>query len=227
MGLAIACCYFYVSTKQFSAKKYGLSFWLVVALPLVATYTLRERRSPIISYDVLNYHLLQTERTLRGPLFGPGDYFPSLMPFNPAADTLAGISRLFLGFRLGTIFNLVALVCAAQISDKLLRPFIKNSWLRSASVLLIVLSGEFTFEISAYMVDLLTLPLLLEATSPHLARGRSQKSTGQPYSRGSATWRQRSVQTYEPRGRVTAHCDVCLQDGSDSRHFRSLISSSF
>src|SRR5713101_1484947 len=48
------------------------------------------------------------------------------LPFNPVPDTLTGISRLFLGFRLGTVINLLALIWAAQIADKLLRPFIDH-----------------------------------------------------------------------------------------------------
>jgi len=161
--LAAACWYFYISTKQFRAEKFGRSFWLLVGLPLLLVYLLRAA-FPDHSYDVLSYHLLHAERSLRGPLFGPGDFFPTALPFNPAADTLTGISRLFLGFRLGTVINLLALIWAAQIADKILRPFVGRAWLRSVCVLLFVLSENLLFEISTYMVDLLTLPLMLEAT---------------------------------------------------------------
>ena len=163
VSLAAVCWYFYVSTRPFPRVKFHLSFWLVVGLPLLAAYLLRAAL-PDHSYDVLTYHLLHAERSLRGTLFGPGDFFPSPVPFNPAADTLAGISRLFLGYRLGTVLNLLALIWAAQISDKILRPFVGRAWLRSVLVLLIVLSEQLLFEISTYMVDLLALPLLLEAT---------------------------------------------------------------
>jgi hypothetical protein len=161
--LAAAGLYLYVTSKQFPAEKFGHSFWLLVGLPLLLAYLLRAA-FPDHSYDVLNYHLLNAERTLRGTLFGPGDFFPTAFAFNPVADTLSGISRLFLGFRLGTVINLCALVWAAQVVDKILRPFISRSWPRSACVLLILLSETLLFEISTYMVDLLTLPLMLEAT---------------------------------------------------------------
>src|SRR6266513_4228721 len=36
-----ACWYVYVSTKQFRAEKFGRSFWLLVALPLLVAYLLR------------------------------------------------------------------------------------------------------------------------------------------------------------------------------------------
>jgi hypothetical protein len=161
--LAATCWYLYISTKQFRAERFGRSFWLLVGLPLLLVYLLRAA-FPDHSYDVLSYHLLHAERSLRGPLFGPGDFFPTALPFNPAADTLTGISRLFLGFRLGTIINLLALIWTAQIADKILRPFVGRAWLRSVCVLLFVLSENLLFEISTYMVDLLTLPLMLEAT---------------------------------------------------------------
>lgn len=161
--LAAACWYLYVLTKQFPAERFGRSFWLVVGLPLLSSYLLRAA-FPDRSYDVLTYHLLNAERTLRGTLFRSGDFFPTAFPFNPVADTVTGISRLFLGFRLGTVVNLFALVWAAQVTDKILRPFVSGAWQRSACVLLIVLSETLLFEISTYMVDLLAIPLMLEAT---------------------------------------------------------------
>jgi Ig-like domain from next to BRCA1 gene len=163
IALAVVCWYFYVSTKQFPAEKFGRSFWLMVGLPLLVAYLLRAA-FPDHSYDVWSYHLLHAERSLRGTLYRAGDFFPTALPFNPVADMLTGISNFFLGFRLGTVINLLALVWAAQIADKLLRPFIGRAWLRSACVLLVVLSENLLFEISTYMVDLLTLPLLLQAT---------------------------------------------------------------
>jgi hypothetical protein len=161
--VAAACWYFYVSAKQFPAERFGRSFWLLVGLPLLAAYVLRAA-FPDRSFDVIAYHLLHAERTLRGTLFGPGDFFPSHVPFNPVADTLTGISRWFLGFRLGTVINLFALVWAAQVTDKILRPFVGRIWLRAACVLLLVLAENLLFEISTYMVDLLAVPLMLEAT---------------------------------------------------------------
>jgi Ig-like domain from next to BRCA1 gene len=160
--LAAVCWYLYVSTKQFKAEKFDRSFWLVVALPLLAAYLLRAAM-PEHSDDVWSYHLLHAERSLRGPLYGAGDFFPTALPFNPVSDTLTGLSRFFLGFRLGTVINLLVLLWSAQIVDRILRPFIVRAWPRSACVLLIVLSEQFLFEISTYMVDLLTLPLCLQA----------------------------------------------------------------
>lgn len=155
--------YFYISTKPLSSPRSGVSFWLVVGGPLLLAYCLRAAL-PDHSYDVWSYHILHSNRSLHGTLYGPGDYFPTALPLNPVADMLTGLSRLALGYRLGTIINLLVLLWAAQLIDRILRAFINGSWLRHAAVLLIILTENVLFEISTYMVDLLTLPLLLQAT---------------------------------------------------------------
>src|SRR5437764_4179371 len=161
--LSAVAWYFYVSTKPFASARAGREFWLVVALPLFFIYMWRAP-FPDVSFDVLNYRLLHAERSLRGTLFAPGDFFPTPAPYNPAPDTLTGLFRLALGYRLGTIVNLLALVWAAQVASKILRPFVARVRLRAACVLLVVLAEHLLFEVNNYMVDLLALPLLLEAT---------------------------------------------------------------
>ena len=68
------------------------------------------------------------------------------------------------GFRLGTLINLLVLIWAAQVADRILRPLVAGAWSRALCVLLIVLAENLLFEISTYMIDLLALPLMLEAT---------------------------------------------------------------
>lgn len=152
----------YLATRQIRRVTLDKSFYLVVVLPLLVGYLTRAA-FPDTSFDVLNYHLLQGERTLRGPLFQSGDFFHSV-PFNPAADTLTALTRWFLGFRLGTVINLLVSIWTAQIIDQILRRFLQHNWFRSVCVLLIVLTENVLFEISTYMVDLLMLPLLFQAT---------------------------------------------------------------
>ncbi|MDT7689402.1 MAG: hypothetical protein QOE46_2161 [Acidobacteriota bacterium] len=165
LAVPLACAVWlaYVRTKPFTAERTGREFWLTV-LPLLLFFYLLRLPFPDVSYDVLNYRLLHAERSLRGVLFAPGDFFPTPAPYNPAPDTLTGLFRLALGYRLGTIINLLALVWAARVVDKLLRPFIARVWRRAACVLLVVLAEHVLFEVNEYMVDLLALPLLLEAT---------------------------------------------------------------
>lgn len=171
------CWYVYIATKPASSERFGWVFWLVVALPLLVLYGLRAA-FPDLSFDVLSYHILHGERSLRGTLFMPGDFFPTTTPFNPAPDTLTAISRTLLGYRLGTAINWLVLVWAAQIVDKLLRPFVARHWLRSVAVLLVFLAEHLLFEVSTYMVDLLALPLLLEATYLTLRRSENTRTNG-------------------------------------------------
>ena len=46
---------------------------------------------------VLNHRLIQAERSLRGAQLAPGDFFPTIFPFNPAPDMLTGVFRHLLG----------------------------------------------------------------------------------------------------------------------------------
>ena len=134
-ALAAAAFFFYVRTKPFPSERAGREFWLVVIPPLVFFFLLR-LPFPDTSYDVLNYRLLHAERSLRGTLFAAGDFFPTPAPYNPAPDTLTGLFRLALGYRLGAVVNLFALVWAARVADKLLRPSVPKPWARAACVLL-------------------------------------------------------------------------------------------
>ena len=175
--VAAAGTYFYVKTKPLAPEPTHRSFWLVVALPLLLVYALRAP-FPDFSFDVLNYRLLHAERSLRGPLFAAGDFFPTPAPYNPAPDTLTGLFRHALGYRLGTVVNLLALVWAAQILDRILRPFVARPWLRSLCVLAAVLAEHVLFEVNTYMADLLALPLLLEATRLALRVGEAERTRG-------------------------------------------------
>jgi hypothetical protein len=171
----------YVLAKENVREKSSLAFWVVVALPLVFAYLLRFP-FPDVSFDVLNYRLFQAARALRGFLDQPGDFFPTPMPFNPAPDMAMGIIRLLLGYRLGTIVNLCALLWAARILDRLLRAHVPHPWVRAGSILAVLAVEQIFFQVNTYLVDLLALPLLLEATrlalravepagwSKHLAR---------------------------------------------------------
>src|SRR2546421_4914802 len=154
----------YASIRETASEELSRSFWLFVALPLGLIYSLRIA-FPDISFDVLNYHIFNSERALRGPLFIPGDFFPVVVPFNPTPDLLTGLYRYLLGYRLGTVVNLLTLIWTGAIVNRLLREYFRSSWLRSLTVLLVLLTEQILFQINNYMVDLLALPLLLEATA--------------------------------------------------------------
>src|SRR6185436_17257460 len=100
----------------------------------------------------------------RGSLYLPSDFFPGSLPVNPTPDVLTGIYRHLLGYRLGTIVNYLALIWTGLILNRLLANYVRSVWLRSLSVLFILCAEQLLFQINNYMVDLLALPLLLEAT---------------------------------------------------------------
>ncbi|MDQ3666670.1 MAG: hypothetical protein M3410_08850 [Acidobacteriota bacterium] len=163
MLASLIVCYFYVATKPPLRERTPKQFWLIVGVPLLLVYGMRVAW-PDISFDVLNYHILHSERAMRGWLFLPGDFFPSPAPFNPAPDILTGLSRTVLGYRMGTVINLLVLLWTGAILNKIMRVYFKSAWLRCAAILLILFTEHVLFEINNYMVDLLPLPLLLEAT---------------------------------------------------------------
>ncbi len=158
-----AVCWSYVIAKTETRTRAPLAFWLLVVLPLTFAFSLRVA-FPDVSFDVLNYRIFHGARGLGGFLYRPGDFFPTPAPYNTAPDMAMGITRLIFGYRMGTLINLFSLLWAARIVDRLLQPHLTNGWLRSGAVLLIFTAEHLFFEINTYMIDLLAVPLLLEAT---------------------------------------------------------------
>lgn len=154
--------YWHWRTKETRAEGTPAPFWLLVALPLLFFYALRAAL-PDLSWDVVDYRLINAERALRGWPMRAGDFFPTRFPFNPAPDMVMGLGRYLLGYRLGTLVNFSVLVWTGMILERLLRAFVKGERARCACVLLLLLTEQLLFEVNNYMVDLLALPLLLEA----------------------------------------------------------------
>lgn len=152
----------YLRYKPPAEERTPRAFWLVVALPLFFVFALRVA-FPDLSFDVLNHRLIQGERALRGEQLLPGDFFPTIFPFNPAPDMLTGLFRHLLGYRLGTVINFLALIWAGAVLEKILRPFVARAGLRCLGVLLVLFTEQLLFQVNNYMVDLLALPLVLEA----------------------------------------------------------------
>lgn len=159
LAAAVWWCYVLLTPK--SDVKPPRPFWLLVALPLFLIYVLRVEL-PDTSFDVLNYHIFQAERSLRGSLYAAGDFFQNT-PFNPAPDILTAFYRHALGYRLGTLVNYLAVIWTGGILYRLLRAYFNSVWLICAAVLFILLTEQILFQINNYMVDLLPLPLMLEA----------------------------------------------------------------
>ncbi len=163
IALSALLWFAHIRTKAVPEERTPRTFWLVVGLPLFFVYAMR-LAFPDMSFDVLNHRLIQSERALRGVLLMPGDFFPTIFPFNPSSDMLTGLTRTLLGYRLGTIVNFFALLWAGTVLNKILRPFIQGATWRCLGILLVLFAENLLFEINTYMVDLLALPLMLEAT---------------------------------------------------------------
>lgn len=171
---AAAVWVWHLRTKEVSGPT-PRAFWALVLPPLVFFYLLRVA-APDMSWDVLDYRLVNAERALRGWPMIAGDFFPSRFPFNPAPDMALGLARRLLGYRLGTVLNLLVLVWAGAVLEKLMRPYVAREWTRAAAVLLLLLTEQLLFEVNNYMVDLLALPLLLEATRLALAEHADERA---------------------------------------------------
>ncbi|CAN5658039.1 hypothetical protein BH18ACI4_BH18ACI4_14320 [soil metagenome] len=171
--LTLALWLLHLTKKDFESQKTPPQFWLIVAPPLLLIFAMRAAL-PDTSFDVLNYRLVNAERGLGGWPFRAGDFFPAFYPLNPAPDMLLGISRHLLGYRLGTITNLLVLLWVGTILEKFIRPYVVNRWLRTTGVLLILWTEHALFLVNNYMVDLLAIPLLLLATQIALQPGTSE-----------------------------------------------------
>jgi len=163
--VSLAFSAIYLTTKKTTTEKTPPVFWFVVGLPLLFVFSLRVAY-PDLSFDVLNYHIFHSERALRGLLHIPGDFAPAYFPFfnNPVSDMITGMFRHLLGYRSGTIVNYLALLWTGAILFKFFRQDIRNPRLRALAVLCVLFSEQLLSEINNYMVDLLALPLLLQAT---------------------------------------------------------------
>jgi hypothetical protein len=153
----------YLATKDRDRQPTPLGFWPIVALPLFLIFAMRAA-FPDTSFDVMDYRLINSERALHGLPHIAGDFFPTRFPFNPAPDMVTGISRHLLGYRLGTIVNYLVVLWVGTLLVRFLRPYVRRGWLLCAGVLVLLLTEHLLFIINNYMVDLLALPLLLEAT---------------------------------------------------------------
>ena len=160
LGLTILAVH--VSLREPQSDPAGPTFWLIVGLPLAALFALR-LPFPDKNWDQLDYHLFNSTRALEGWPFTPGDFFPVVMQVNPAPDMIAGIFRILLGYRLGTVVNLLAVLWTAVSIERLLRDHIASEWARSFGALFAVSTEHLLFLLNLYMIDLLGLPLLIEA----------------------------------------------------------------
>jgi hypothetical protein len=107
---SIVLYYTFFSSIKYEYKKnnIGLSFITIICVPLIFLYLLRFV-FPDNSWDIINYHFINGERSLEGYPYINGDFL-YLSYSNPVSDMLTSLFRKFLGHRLGTIINLISLL---------------------------------------------------------------------------------------------------------------------
>jgi len=138
----------------------GFLFWLFIIIPLVVLYFFRIV-TPDYSFDVLNMRILFSDRSLVGVPFTEKDFYYGFL-YNSLPEMITGIFRHLLGYRLGTIINLLVVIWIAIEIDTMLFLYIKVEWIRYLSIAFIVLSENILFLINNYMIDLLGIPLILQ-----------------------------------------------------------------
>ena len=149
-----------------SAGRYSFSvdwaWFAIVVGPLVVYFFLRAP-FPSLDFDNLNYHLVNTQRALRGWPMIDGDFFPGTLLVNPAPDMVFGVGRALLGHRLAPILNVAVIVWLAHLLNEIFAPFVKGKIARYFAVLFAIASDHILYLLNLYMIDLLALPLLLSA----------------------------------------------------------------
>jgi len=151
---------------QKSAGRSGFSidwaWFAIIVAPLMVFFLLRAP-FPSLDFDNLNYHLVNTERALRGWPMINGDFFPGTLLVNPAPDMAFGVARAVLGHRLAPILNVMVLLWLAYLLNEIFAEFIKGRIARYLAVLFAVAADHVLYLVNLYMIDLFALPLLLSA----------------------------------------------------------------
>jgi hypothetical protein len=144
-------------------------FWMALAaLPAIMLY-INRFLIPETATDTMTYHLFNGERGAHNLLvpFLPNEFYPvGVMSLNPAYDTLNFFARSLIGYRLGTIISLLAMLGIIVVLYKLLSLVLKEQgksfhagWgllLVNASIVL-----ELYFQLATYFIDIVNAFLVL------------------------------------------------------------------
>ena len=117
---------------------------LLVVTPLLVFFFLRAP-FPSVDFDNLNYHLVNTQRALRGWPMIEGDFFPGTLLVNPAPDMVFGVARAVLGYRLAPIVNVAAVLWLAHLLNEIFAPFIKGKVARYVAVLFAIAADHILY----------------------------------------------------------------------------------
>ncbi|PWT91697.1 MAG: hypothetical protein C5B55_07665 [Blastocatellia bacterium] len=149
--------------------------WIAMVVAPVMVFFFLRAAFPAFEMDHLNYHLVNTERALRGWPMTDGDFFPGTLLVNPAPDMAFGVLKYLIGYRLAPILNVAVLLWTANLLNEIIAPIISRKAVRYLAVLFIIATDQACYLVNIYMVDLLSLPLLMAATL-FVIRLKEQKS---------------------------------------------------
>jgi hypothetical protein len=165
--IALSLLYVHVSFKEtlnWPVESSKILFTFLIAIPFLVIYLMRAL-IPDTFLDVMSYHIPVGDRAMIGFPYIASDFFPFGGTNPPSlSDMFTAVFRKTLGYRAGTMGNYLILLWTATIVEKFLRETVKKQGKRYLFVFLILSCEYVLFEINSYMVDLLGVPLLLEAT---------------------------------------------------------------
>ena len=151
-------------TRESSKGWLHPSLMLVFLLIFTALYIIKGA-FPDISEDVTKYHVLLQEPVLRD--MTGSDLFPgSFQGFGfPLPDRLFHPFRMLLGYRGGTVLNLICVVIVFCQTDRILQEFSGGLIRRLSPVFAFVITCQYDMllQVSTYMVELHSLVLILES----------------------------------------------------------------
>jgi hypothetical protein len=152
--------------KKIIIEKLEINFIDILGFLLIIFIAFIKIPFPDNNYDLLNYHLF-----LQQPSFitdKASIFFPSgFLSYNyPLGDRMFYLFRYLLGFRLGVLPNLFALILINLQITSLLKKYFSslelNNLLISGFSILAICSEYIFLNLSVYLIDIIYIPLLLE-----------------------------------------------------------------
>lgn len=173
--LSMICLFDY---KQFEFVKINFTvtdFLIIMFIILIGVY---KCIYPDTSHDVMAYHYINQE-----PIWYDNESFYILGASFPFADRLFYLFRYILGYRLGTIFNVLVFIIIYFQIKRLLTFLLEKKEIDTGNKLVklsinlgscsIILLEGIMMEFGTYMTDLVAIPLMLEAIM-HILRCASK-----------------------------------------------------
>ena len=173
IGIAILSTVFFKSKKYFIIGKGGITPLTILGILLIVIFSISRITYPDRSFDVLAFHLIAQKpgfaNYFSNNYFGTGGL--SIWGL-PLADKMFWYFRFFLGYRCGTVLNTISLIISyiqviflldCIFYDKIKDTITKIIFNSSIFALMIIFNHQIILMIGTYMIDIISLPFILEA----------------------------------------------------------------